>query len=95
MLRVPVFRQACYWSNRRLSPRENGAFDRRRSDIKVYRAFRLNNAGQIVGPPIVLSSDDDGAAIDQAMLLVDVDHGVQLWQLSRLVVRLPMAKPMS
>jgi len=52
-----------------------------------YRAFLMNNH-HTVGPPYELTCDDDEYAIAQARALVR-DRDIELWQLDRLVIRLP------
>jgi hypothetical protein len=57
---------------------------------QIYRAFRINEAGHILGPPEVILCDTDASAIEQATkLIVRSDHEIQLWHLARLVIRLP------
>ena len=57
--------------------------------MQVYRAYRLDKAGHIVGPPMVISCDDDGEAIEDAKQLVDDIYNIEVWQLARLVIHLP------
>jgi hypothetical protein len=59
--------------------------------MQLYRAFSIYN-DRIVGPPIVLTCDDDEAAIEQARKLV-TDSDIELWQLGRLITRLRPTKP--
>jgi hypothetical protein len=63
----------------------------RRGHLPLYRAFSIYN-DRIVGPPIVLTCDDDEEAIEQARKLV-TDSDIELWQLGRLIIRLRPAKP--
>ena len=57
---------------------------------QVYRAFRINEAGHILGPPEVILCDTDAVAIEQAKKLIGLgEYGIQLWHLARLVIRLP------
>ncbi len=53
-----------------------------------YRAYFLLDDDHIAGPPVVLICDDDEAAIEEAGALSS-DQDIELWQLDRLVVRLP------
>ena len=46
------------------------------------------NNHHTVGPPYELTCDDDEYAIAQARALVR-DRDIELWQLDRLVIRLP------
>jgi hypothetical protein len=43
-----------------------------------YRAYLLDRAGRIIGPPEVISCHGDAAAIERAKQLVD-EHDVELW----------------
>ena len=57
---------------------------------QFYRAFRINEAGHIVGPPEIILCETDANAIEQATNLIGrTDYGSQLWHLARLVIRLP------
>ena len=38
---------------------------------------------------MVISCDDDGEAIEDAKQLVDDIYNIEVWQLARLVIRLP------
>jgi hypothetical protein len=51
-----------------------------------YRAYWVDGE-HTVGPPFVLTCDDDEAAIAQARALVK-DLDIELWQLDRLAIRL-------
>jgi hypothetical protein len=52
-----------------------------------YQLYPVNKSGQVGGPPKSFSCDSDEAAINLARYLVHGD--VELWQLDRLVTRLP------
>ena len=57
---------------------------------QIYRAFRINEAGHIVGPPEVILCGTDADAIEQATKLIGRSgYGIQLWHLARLVIYLP------
>ena len=58
--------------------------------MQAYRAYRLDKAGQFVGPSMVYFCPDDESAIEIARRLVDVDdHNIELRHLGRVVIRLP------
>jgi hypothetical protein len=52
-----------------------------------YQLYPVDKGGQVGGPPKIFSCDSDEAAINLARYLVHGD--VELWQLDRLVTRLP------
>jgi hypothetical protein len=56
--------------------------------IAEYRLYTVDKGGHVDGPPEVFSCGNDEAAINMARYLVD-GHDVELWQLDRLVTRLP------
>jgi hypothetical protein len=61
---------------------------------QIYRAFWINEAGHILGPPEVILCDRDADAIEQATKLIGgSDYAIQLWLLARLVIRLPSHDP--
>jgi hypothetical protein len=53
-----------------------------------YRVYRMDKAGHIDGPPDGIICASDEAAIERAKRLVN-GHDIEVWQLDRLVVRLP------
>jgi hypothetical protein len=60
--------------------------------MKLYRAYVLNAAGQIVGPPTEIYAHDDAEAMEKAAALTDGGE-VQVWEGTRLVARLDRAPP--
>lgn len=56
-----------------------------------YRAYVLDSAGKFFGPPHEMVCQDDEAAIAKAWQLTG--YGVEVWQGSRLVMRLPARAP--
>jgi hypothetical protein len=54
----------------------------------TYRAYQVDEAGHVLGPPEVIYCNDDDTAIDRAKPLAN-RRDVELWQLDRLVIRLP------
>ena len=56
-----------------------------------YRAYILDSAGNFFGPPHEMVCQDDEAAIAKAWHLTG--YGVELWQGSRLVMRLSARSP--
>lgn len=50
-----------------------------------YRVYHLNQAGKIIGVPVVVMADDDTAALDQARLMTPRGEQAEVWQLNRLV----------
>jgi hypothetical protein len=53
-----------------------------------YRLYQLDKAGHIDGPPDGIVCESDEAAIERAKHFVN-GHDIEVWQLDRLVVRLP------
>ncbi len=49
-----------------------------------YRLYRLNDAGRIKGPPVVLTSSSDEEAIKEAQQYRD-GSDMELWERSRRV----------
>jgi hypothetical protein len=56
-----------------------------------YRAYILDSAGNFFGPPHEMVCQDDEAAITKAWYLTG--YGVEVWQGTRLVMRLPARSP--
>jgi hypothetical protein len=56
--------------------------------MPMYRLYFIENDNRITRPPDVVECADDGEATDKAIEYVD-GHDVEVWQLNRLVVRLP------
>ena len=56
-----------------------------------YRAYILDSAGRYFGPPHEMICQDDEAAIAKAWRLTG--YGVEIWQGTRLVMRLPAQPP--
>jgi hypothetical protein len=57
---------------------------------QIYRAFRMNEAGHIMGPPEVILGKTDSDAVEQAIKLIGRnEYNIQLWHRARLVIRLP------
>ena len=52
-----------------------------------YRAYILDAAGNFFGPPHEMICEDDEAAIAKAWHLTG--YGVEIWQGSRMVMRVP------
>ncbi|MDB5688078.1 MAG: hypothetical protein JWR77_2667 [Rhizorhabdus sp.] len=56
--------------------------------MNSFRLYRLDVAGNVLGPPDVFSCESDEAAIEKTKRLVNDGHDGELWQLERLVFRL-------
>jgi hypothetical protein len=56
--------------------------------MKEYRVYRLDHEGHIFAPPHGFTCASDEDAIAAAKQLID-GHDIELWQATRLVVRLP------
>ncbi|MCK1288952.1 hypothetical protein IVB41_34160 [Bradyrhizobium sp. 44] len=53
-----------------------------------YRLYRLDKEGHVLGPPEIITGDDDATAIAKAQQYVD-GVAVELWDQARRVVFLP------
>jgi hypothetical protein len=54
----------------------------------VYRFYQVDKAGQIQGPPKVISCEDDDVALLQARQLVD-GYAIEIWDGDRKVAFIP------
>jgi hypothetical protein len=54
-----------------------------------YRLYRVDDEGHIQGPPVIVSCDDDDAAIAQAKQYVD-GVSIEVWDRARRIVRIPV-----
>ena len=57
-----------------------------------YRIYVVDKNNHILGPADVVDAVDDDAAMKKAAALLD-GHAIEIWQLSRFVVRLEPGKP--
>ena len=56
--------------------------------MSTYRIYFIDGNDRISRPPEVIECDNDDEATGKALGFVD-GHDVEVWSLSRLVVRLP------
>jgi hypothetical protein len=56
--------------------------------MSTYRVYFINHDNRISRPPEVIECADDQEATDKALGFVD-GHDVEVWEATRLVVRLP------
>lgn len=54
----------------------------------TYRAYRVADNGRVEGPSIPIDAQDDEEAVTTATQLMN-GHSIELWDLGRLVIRLP------
>jgi hypothetical protein len=52
-----------------------------------YTVYQIKDT-QLVGPPLTIQADDDNAAIEEAIRIIN-DCDVEIWQSGRLVTRVP------
>lgn len=58
----------------------------------TYRFYRLDSDGHITGPPTVAELLDDRAAVEAGEAFLD-GKAIEIWQLTRMVVRLQPKRP--
>jgi hypothetical protein len=56
-----------------------------------YRLYRVDEEGHIQGAPVIVSCDDDDAAVAQAKQYVD-GVAIEIWDRSRRVAVIPPAE---
>ena len=59
----------------------------RPSSAPNYRVFMISQSGRVESPPTPIEAQDDEDALPKAQALVD-GHVIELWDRSRLVIRL-------
>jgi hypothetical protein len=58
--------------------------------VPAYRLYKLRDADQIAGSPVVIECDSDAEVIAKAKAMLD-GLDVEVWDGPRVVVRLPAA----
>jgi hypothetical protein len=61
--------------------------------MPIYKAYVLNADGRVGGPPSEIVADSDADAMSKASVLTDAAGEVEVWEGTRLVVRLDRAVP--
>jgi hypothetical protein len=60
--------------------------------VPAYRLYRLRDADQIAGSPVVIECDSDAEVIAKAKAMLD-GLDIEIWDGPRVVARLPAAHP--
>lgn len=73
-------------------PRYGGNAGLGRPAMPIYMAYVLNADGRVGGPPSEIVADSDAEAMSKTSVLTDAGD-VEVWEGTRLVVRLNRAVP--
>jgi hypothetical protein len=60
--------------------------------VPAYRLYKLRDADQIAGPPVVIECDSDAEVIAKAKAMLN-GLDIEVWDGPRVVVRLPAVHP--